>query len=66
VRDDLVIRLKRRLTDDAVAALNEEFAGLVKTGRSGSEDAYKRRERPPRTPPIAFTHTRRQFAWSAG
>ena len=62
VRDDLVIRIRRRLTEDAIATLNEEFAGLVKSGTIVQRDAYKEESDHLDLPRIAFTHTRRQFA----
>jgi uncharacterized protein (TIGR00730 family) len=62
VRDDLIIRIKRRLTDDAVATLNDEFKGLVKKGAITQRDAYREESDHLDLPRIAFTHTRRQFA----
>jgi uncharacterized protein (TIGR00730 family) len=62
VRDDLVIRVKHRLTDESLAALNDEFAGLIKTGSITQRDAYKEESDHLDLPRIAFTHTRRQFA----
>ena len=62
VRDDLIIRLRHRLTDDAVATLNEEFKGLVKSGNMTQRGAYKEESDHLELPRLAFTHTRRQFA----
>ena len=62
VRDDLIIRLRHRLTDDAVATLNEEFKGLVKSGSMTQRGAYKEESDHLELPRLAFTHTRRQFA----
>ena len=62
VRDDLIIRIKQRLTDDALATLNDEFSGLVKKGNIVQRDAYKEESDHLALPRIAFTHTRRQFA----
>jgi hypothetical protein len=62
VRDDLVIRLKRRLKEEDVARLAHEFAVLVKQGtmtqRPGpleGEDEY------PDLPRVVFHHTRHKF-----
>ena len=62
MRDDLVIRIKQRLTEESVAVLNEEFKGLVKKGTITQRDAYKEESDHLELPRIAFTHTRRQFA----
>lgn len=61
VRDDLVIRLQRPLGEDALETLNEEFAGLVKSGRIVRCDPLNVEDDHLDLPRIAFTHTRRQF-----
>lgn len=61
VRDDLVIRVKKRLTDDQVETLNKEFAVLVKAGRIEQRDAYPQERDHLDLPRIAFTHTRHKF-----
>ena len=62
VRNDLIIRIKHRLTDDAIAILNKEFEGLVKSGTITQPKPYKEESDHLDLPRIAFTHTRRQFA----
>lgn len=62
VRDDLIIRIKTPLTDDAVATLNDEFKGLVKKGAITQRGAYSEESDHLDLPRLAFTHTRRQFA----
>jgi uncharacterized protein (TIGR00730 family) len=61
VRDDLVIRLKRRLRDEDVAALNDEFAVLVKSGSIVQRGPYDEEQDHLDMPRITFTHTRHQF-----
>ena len=62
VRDDLIIRMKSRLTDDAVAMLNDEFGGLIKSGTITQRGPYKEENDHLDMPRLAFTHTRRQFS----
>lgn len=62
VDDDLVIRVKRRLTDEQVAKLNDEFAVLVKRGKIVQREAYPIENELNDLPRIAFTHTRRAFS----
>ncbi|MBZ0173429.1 MAG: LOG family protein, partial [Phycisphaerales bacterium] len=57
VRDDLVIRIRRRLTDEAVAALNDEFSMVVRKGRIEQSGAYDMEVDHLELPRIAFTHT---------
>lgn len=61
VRDDLVIRLKKRLTEDAVAALNEEFAELVKSGDIHHRGPFEVEDDHLDLPRLVFTHTRRRY-----
>ncbi len=61
VRDDLVIRIKHRLTDDAVEILNNEFSELVKSGRIHQRGPYSVEKDHLDLPRLAFTHTRRHF-----
>ncbi|MEZ6318716.1 MAG: LOG family protein, partial [Phycisphaerales bacterium] len=62
VRDDLVIRIKTRLSDEAIAMLNDEFAVLVKTGKIVQRGPYTAERDHRDLPRIAFTHTRHKFA----
>jgi len=61
VRDTLVIRLNRPLTDDAVAALNDEFAELVKEGTIEQRGPLDVETDHLDLPRLAFVHTRRRF-----
>lgn len=61
VRDDLIIRIKKKLTDEQIKTLNEEFAVLVKTGKIEQRDAYPQERDHLDLPRIAFTHTRHKF-----
>lgn len=61
VEDDLVIRIKRRLSDDQIAQLNKEFAPVVKRGSIVQRGPYEVEDELLELPRIAFTHTRRQF-----
>jgi uncharacterized protein (TIGR00730 family) len=61
VRDDLVIRIKHRLTDEQVAILNEEFSVLVKTGEITQGDALEQERDHLELPRIVFHHTRYKF-----
>ena len=61
VDDDLVLRLKGRLSEEQVVALNEEFSGLVKSGSIRQRGPYDVETEWLNLPRIAFTHTRRQF-----
>lgn len=61
VRDDLIIRMKQSLTDEAIEVLNDEFADLVKSGRIVQRGPYSVEKDHLDLPRLAFTHTRRQF-----
>jgi len=61
VRDDLVIRMNRQLSADAIEALNDEFAVLVKEGRIVQRGAYEVEDDHLDLPRVAFTHTRRNI-----
>ena len=61
VRDDLVIRLHRRISDDDVARLNDEFAPIVKRGTIVQRGAYEVEDDHRDLPRLAFTHTRSRF-----
>lgn len=61
VRDDLVIRIKRPLTDEQVEILNQEFAVLVRSGRIHQRGAFDQERDHLSLPRIVFTHTRYKF-----
>lgn len=58
VGDDYVVRLKRPLTDAAVASLNEEFAVLVRSGSITQREAFPIEDEYMDLPRLTFTHTR--------
>jgi len=61
VRDDLVIRLHRRLREEDIAKLAEEFKVLIARGTITSRGPYEVEEDHLELPRLAFTHTRRDF-----
>lgn len=61
VRDDLVIRLKKPLTEAQIDILNTEFAVLIKSGRIHQRGPYEQEHDHLELPRIAFTHTRHKF-----
>ncbi len=61
VRDDLIIRINKRLRDEDIAILNEEFAVLIKSGQITQCAAYKQERDHLDLPRIVFTHTRHKF-----
>ena len=61
VRDDLIIRLKKPLTDEQVGILNDEFHELVKEGRIEMREPYKQEDDHLDLPRLAFTHTRHKY-----
>ena len=61
VRDDLIIRINKRLRDEDVESLNDEFGVLVKKGKITQCDAYKQERDHLSLPRIAFTHTRHKY-----
>ena len=61
VRDDLIIRINKRLRDEDIKTLNEEFAILIKSGEIVQCDAYRQERDHLDLPRIAFTHTRHKF-----
>lgn len=62
VVDDYVIRVRQPLSASAIAALNDEFADVVKSGRIMQREAYGVEAEFLALPRIAFTHTRRDYA----
>ncbi len=61
VKDELVIRLQRRMSDAAMETLNTEFARLVKTGKMVQRGPLDIEEDNLHLPRLVFTHTRRDF-----
>ena len=61
VRDDLVIRLNRRVPDAFVDTLNDEFASLIKKGRITQRGPYDVETDALDLPRLAFAHTRHHF-----
>lgn len=61
VRDDLVIRVKKQLTDAQLAELNRDFAVLVKSGTIAHVQPYAQEQDHLDLPRIAFTHTKHKF-----
>ncbi len=60
VGDDLVLRLNYPLTAEQVERLNEEFGGLVASGRMRQTDALATEKDHVDLPRLVFHHTRRQ------
>ncbi len=61
VRDDLVIRVRRPLTDAQIETLNAEFSVLVKSGRIHQRGAFEQEHDHLGLPRIVLTHTRHKF-----
>jgi len=61
VRDDLVIRVKHKLRDADVAALNEEFGVIVKRGEIHQRGPYDVEDDHRDLHRVVFTHTRNRF-----
>lgn len=64
VGDKIVLRLGSKLTDDAVAKLNQEFSGIVKSGEIVQRDALDSESDEPELASlnrIVFRHRRRDF-----
>jgi uncharacterized protein (TIGR00730 family) len=61
VRDTLVLRVKRDLTDDEVEQLNDEFAVLVKAGRIERSGALEDEDDHLDLPRVIFRHTRHNY-----
>jgi len=61
VRDNLVIRLQKKLSDEAVRTLNEEFAVLVESGAIEQRDALPQESDHLELPRIVFHHTRHKY-----
>jgi len=61
VRDDLIIRINKKLREEDIEILNEEFAVLIKKGKIVQCQAYPQERDHLDLPRIAFTHTRYKF-----
>ncbi len=61
VRENLVIRIKHRMTDEQVKILNDEFSVLVKTGEIVQRDALPQERDHLDLPRIVFHHTKHKF-----
>jgi uncharacterized protein (TIGR00730 family) len=61
VGDDLVIRLRRPISDADVRRLEEEFRPIIKTGGMSLRKAYDVEDDHLDLPRLAFTHTRSRF-----
>ncbi len=61
VKDDLVIRVRRRLSDSALDTINREFASLVKSGAIRQGGPLEGEEDHLHLPRVIFHHTRRDF-----
>jgi len=58
VKDDLVIRMKHRISEADLAAINEEFKGLLKRGTIVQCGPYEIEGEHLELPRLAFTHTK--------
>ena len=61
VRDDLVIRLNRTLTEAQIEAINNDFADLVAEGRIDQSDPDRSERRHLELPRLRFFFTRRKY-----
>lgn len=61
VRDELVIRIQRPITDEQIETLNQEFAILIKSGRIHQRGPFEQEHDHLDLPRIVFTHTRHKF-----
>ncbi|MBL4591768.1 MAG: LOG family protein [Phycisphaerales bacterium] len=61
VRENLVIRIKHKITDEQVQILNDEFSILVKTGEIIQRDALDQERDHRELPRIVFHHTKYKF-----
>ena len=62
VGDRFVLRLTRKISDEQVATLNDEFAMLVKSGRIIQRGALSEENDHLGLPRVVFHHTRRQYS----
>jgi hypothetical protein len=61
VQDDLVIRLRRRLRDEDVKKLEEDFRVLIKNGGMVQSHAVEGDPEHPNLPKLVFTHTKHKY-----
>ncbi len=61
VRDELVIRLHRKLKDEDVQRLSDEFKILIKRGEMTQVGAFPEEDDHLELPRLTFTHTRYKF-----
>ncbi len=59
--DELIIRVRRRLSEEHLATLNDEFDRLVKEGQIRQGGPHEYEDEFLDLPRISFTHTRRDF-----
>ncbi len=62
VRNDFIIRIKHKLTDEQMDQINSEFSGLVKEGSIVQRGAYDEEKKHRDLTRITFTHTRYHIA----
>jgi len=61
VHDDLVIRINKRLREEDIETLNDEFSVLVKKGRIIQRESFPQEHDHLTLPRIVFEHTRYKF-----
>lgn len=61
VNNNLVIRIKNRLTDEQVGILNDKFSDLVASGEITQRKAFEIERELPDLPRIVFDHTKRDW-----
>ncbi len=61
VRDELVIRIKKVLTDEQIKILNDEFSILVKSGDIHMSEPLPQEKDHLDLPRVVFTHTKYKF-----
>lgn len=61
VQDLLILRMQRKLTDEQVERLNDEFKGLIKEGRIEQTGAHKHEREALELPRLAFVFAKRSY-----
>ncbi len=61
VQDDLVLRLRRRLRDEDVRTLEQDFRILIKNGGMVQSHAVEGDPEHPNLPKLVFTHTKHKY-----